>query len=124
MKLYDYLRLTECDYDTYDDAYDAVITVCINTEPEDDYDEFCIDLCNKIDICKISEDGNPICNWSEFIERNLHVFRKFANKYWTKGNYEDEEDFIYEWIKELHMFLAGYGNDYTFYKEELLDKCK
>ena len=47
MNLYDYLKLTECDYDTYDDVYDAVITVCINTEPEDDYDEFCIDLCKK-----------------------------------------------------------------------------
>lgn len=120
--LYDFLKLTECDYDTCDDVYDETVTVCINTEPEDDFDEFCVELCKKIEIKKI-DDSYLVCNWSDFIKNNMPVLREYANKYWYKNNYDDEDDFICEWIKEFHLLLAGYGTDYDIYKEEIIDKC-
>lgn len=125
MKLYDFLAMSNCDYDTYDDVYDVIVTVSINLEPEDDYDRFCIGLVKLIDIKEFNCDGDPICDWSGFIKRNINIFRSFANDNWIKNNYPDEDDFICEWIKELHYFLAGYGADdqYWFYKEEIVDKC-
>lgn len=126
MTLYELLKVSECDYDTWDNVYDAEVVACINTEPEDDYDEFCVALCNKIEVIEIKEEGWLICNWSDYIKRNINVFREFANKYWTKNNFDDDDDFICEWIDELGRFMAGYGADsqYWFYKMELVDKCE
>lgn len=126
MKLYDFLKIFGEDFDTYDDVYDTDVTVCINLEPEDDYDEFCVALTKKINVERLAPDGNPVCDWWNYIKRNLPIFRQFANDNWIKNNYPDEEDFICEWIEELHRFLAGYGadNQYWFYKQEFVDKCK
>ena len=41
MTLYEYLKMSEYDYDTYDTDYDAVVTVCYIDEEEDEYDKFC-----------------------------------------------------------------------------------
>ena len=38
MKLYDFIKMTEADYDTYDVVYDNGVTVCFFDE-EDDYEE-------------------------------------------------------------------------------------
>ena len=126
MILYDFIVKNDADYDTYDDVYDASVTVSINTEPEDDYDEFCIGLSKLVEVKEINHWGDLICGWSDLISNNMSVFRKFANEHWIKGNYADKDDFICEWIKELHMLLAGYGEDgmYWFYKKEIVDKCK
>ena len=126
MKLYDFLAMNECDYDTWDDVYDMDITVSINLEPQDDYDEFCVGLVKLVDVKDFTCCGDPICGWGDLIKNNMEVFRKFADENWYKNNCEDEDDFICEWIKELHYFLAGYGADdqYWFYKKEIVDKCK
>ena len=124
MTLYDFSYIHECDFDTYDDVYDVIVTVSINLEPGDDYDEFCNELIKLVEVKKILPSGDPICGWTDLIKRNMDVFRQFSDKHW--GNkYEDEDDFIYEWIEELHLFLAGYGEDgkYWYYKQEIVDKC-
>lgn len=125
MTLYDLLVASDKDFDTYDDVYDAVVTVAINLDAVDDYDEFCIALVKLITVKSIARDKNPICDWSDFIKRNMDVFRSFADNYWYKNNTDDEDDFICEWMKEFHLLLAGHGgcDDYGFYKQELVDKC-
>ena len=125
MTLYDLLKMSECDYDTWDNVYDAEVTVSINIEPKNEYDEFCVALCEKIEVVEIKEEW-LICNWSDYIKRNINVFRQFADENWFKNNFEDEDDFIYEWIQELGRFMAGYGVDieYGWYKEKLIDSCK
>lgn len=35
MKLYDYMKLTEADYDTYDTVYDNGVTVCFIDEEDE-----------------------------------------------------------------------------------------
>lgn len=126
MKLYDFIKADDCCYDTYDDVCYTTVTVDINLEPEDDYDEFCVELIKKIEVKGRDYDGNPVCGWYDYIKRNLPRFRQFADDYWIKNNHEDEDDFICEWIEELHRFLAGYGEDdqYWYYKQELVDKCE
>ena len=126
MTLYDFIKANDSCYDTYDDVYDTTVTVDIDLASEDDYDEFCVELIKKIDVKGMAYDGNPICGWSDYIKRNLPRFRQFANDNWIKNNHEDEDDFICEGIEELHRFLAGYGEDdqYWYYKQELVDKCK
>lgn len=126
MTLYDFIKADDCCYDTYDDVYDTTVTVDINLDPEDDYDEFCVELIKKIEVKGRAYDGNPVCGWYDYIKRNLPRFRQFADDYWIKNNHEDEDDFICEWVEELHRFLAGYGEDdqYWYYKQELVDKCE
>lgn len=126
MTLYDFIKADDCCFDTYDDVCDTTVTVDINLESEDEYDEFCVELIKKIEVKGRAYDGNPVCGWYDYIKRNLPIFRQFANDNWIKNNHEDEDDFICEWIEELHRFLAGYGEDdqYWYYKQELVDKCE
>ena len=126
MTLYEFLVNNGDDYDTYDEVFDPTITVCINLEPEDDYDEFAVGLCKLVEVKGIDKyDGNPICGWSDLINNNIDVFRKFADEHWYKNNYKDNDRFVCEWLSEFHLLLAGYGEDgkYGFYKQEIVDKC-
>ena len=125
MTIYELTKLTESDYDVWDEVFDDCVTCCYIDEPEDDYDEFCIALYKKVE-CTKSDSYSAYADWYGFIERNLSIFKEFADKYWIKGNQEDEEDFICEWIGELHKWLAGYlpEESYADYRKELLDRCE
>ena len=116
MKLYDFIKLTECDYDTYDTIYDAVVTVCYIEENEENdfYDKFCIELMKKVNVEKQSDDA-LIVEWTELIQKNMDKFKEFTNNHW-RYNYEDDEDeFIYQWIEEIHSYMAGYVSE-KFYE--------
>lgn len=117
--LYDYLKMTENDYDTYDTEYDAEVTVCyIDDEDEaDEYDKFCNGIIKKVNVVKVNGDI-LIVNWSELIERNMDKFRKFSAENWrTDCQYEDDDDeFVYQWINEIHMYMAGCVGE-SFYSE-------
>lgn len=109
VKLYDYLQMSECDFDTYDTKYDAVVTVCHIYEEEDEYDKFCNNIMKKVNVVKINGDC-LIVDWCELIERNIIKFRMFTAENWYENcQYEDDEDeFVYQWINEIHQYMAGY----------------
>lgn len=113
--LFDFLRMSENDYDTYDTKYDMTVTVCwIGGKETDDYDRFCNGIIKKVNVVKIDGDY-LVVNWSEFIERNIEEFKTFTNKHW-KNNYENDiDELIYQWIREIHYYIAGYVDD-DFYK--------
>jgi hypothetical protein len=115
MTLYEYLQMTECDYDTYDTKYDNGVTVChIYGDDEcDDYDKFCNGIAKKVDVVKINGDI-LIVNWSELIERNMDKFKKFTKKHWNRQYEDDIDEFVYQWINEIHMYIAGYVSE-SFY---------
>ena len=119
MKLFDFLKMSECDYDTYDTEYDATVTVCCiyEEDEQDDYDKFCNEIVKKVDVMGVDTDSLTV-NWSELINRNIDKFKKFTKKYWHKScQYEDDiDEFIYQWINEIHMYLAGYVSE-DFYKK-------
>ena len=110
MTLYEYLRMAENDFDTYDTQYDASVTVCHIYEEDDEYDKFCNNIMKKVDVVKINGDALTV-NWSELIEKNMDKFKKFAREYWAYDYEDDIDEFVYQWINEIHMYIAGYVSE-------------
>ena len=110
MKLYEFMKMSQNDYDTYDTTFDSVVTVCYIAENEvrDNYDKFCVELMKKAEIEEINGD-DIIIKWTELIQNNMEKFRAFTKENWYANcQYEDDEDeFIYQWINEIHQYMAG-----------------
>ena len=116
MKLYEFIKLSENDYDTYDTVYDAGVTVCFIEEDEaenDNYDKFCIELMKKVEVEKVNGDI-LIVKWTELIQNNMEKFKTFAKEHWRNDYEDDEDEFIYQWINEIHAYIAGYVSE-NFY---------
>ena len=128
MKLYDFLKISQNDFDTYDTVFDTGVTVCYIDEEdaEDSYDEFCIELMKKIEVEELNDDI-LIVKWTELIQNNMEKFKKFTAENWYEScQYEDDEDeFIYQWINEIHQYMAGNVSD-KFYDKlvELVQTLK
>lgn len=118
MKLYDIMKMSQDDFDTYDTVYDADVTVCYIEEAEanDNYDKFCIELLKKVEVERIIPESHLIVKWTELIQNNMEKFKEFARKNWIYDYEDDEDEFIYQWIKEIHYYLAGYVDE-DFYDE-------
>jgi hypothetical protein len=107
------MKMSENDYDTCDTTYDAVVTVCYIYEENDEYDKFCNGIIKKVNVININDDV-LIVNWSELIERNMDKFKKFTKKHWKYQYENDIDEFVYQWINEIHMYMAGYVSE-SFY---------
>lgn len=112
MTLFEYLKMTENDFDTYDTKYDTGVTVCHIYEDDecDEYDKFCNGIIKKVEVVKINGDTLTV-NWSELIERNMDKFKMFAREYWAFDYENDIDEFVYQWINEIHAYTAGYVSE-------------
>lgn len=113
MKLYDWLSIDKGSYDCYDTDIDESVTIDWIDKPKSDYDFFVVGLLKKVDIEQKTDDCTLVCDWSKLIRENFTKFKRFTKEYWAR-DYKDEYDFIYQWIRELHSYVAGYVND-SFY---------
>lgn len=115
INLYDLLVISDSDYDTYDTDYDACITCCsIDDDPDDFYDKFYHEMCKKVDVVEANGCDLTV-NWCDVIENNLDKFKAFTNEHW-KYTYEDDDDeFVYQWIREINYYFAGYVSE-DFYE--------
>ena len=113
--LFDYMAMAENDFDTYDTEYEAEVTVCHIYEENDEYDKFCNGIIKKVNVVKINDDS-LIVNWNELIKRNIDKFKEFTAEHWYENcQYEDDiDEFIYQWINEIHQYMAG-NVDIDFY---------
>ena len=111
MTLYEYMNQFQGDVDTFDDEYDAIVTVChiADEDIEDEYDKFCVGIIKKVKV--VSCKGNVIVNWSAFINANWDKFKDFTEKYWNHKYEDDDDEFVYQWINEIHLYMAGYVSD-------------
>lgn len=118
MKLYDWLSIDKGSYDCYDTDIDGSVTIDWIDKPESDYDFFVVGLLKKVDIEQKTDDCTLVCDWSKLIRENLTKFKSFTKRHWER-DYKDEYDFIYQWIRELHYYVAGYVSEsfYTTLKE-------
>ena len=118
MKLYELLKMSESDYDVYDTEYDASVTVCFIEEDNkmDDYDKFCVGITKKVEVVKIVQDSHLVADWSTLIRDNMEKFKEFTEKNWKYKYRDDEDEFMYQWINEIHLYMAGYVPD-SFYSE-------
>lgn len=128
MKLYEIMKLSMEDYDTYDTVYDASVTVCYIDEEdvEDSYDKFCINIMKKVEVIPtIVPTQDLTCDWTKLIRDNMEKFRAFTEKHWRYKYRDDEDEFIYQWINEIHYYLAGYVDE-EFYDAlvELVDSLE
>lgn len=115
MTLFAYMDMHQEDIDTYDTEYDAVVTVCFMEEEnaQDNYDRFCLDIIKKVEVDSAAH-GDVIVDWSGLIERNMEKFRAFTAEYWRYQYKDDDEEFIYQWIREINYYLAGYVGENTY----------
>jgi hypothetical protein len=116
------MKIEQCTMDTYDNVYDIGVTVepieddDYKTYPDDEnYYKFCLEILKKVDVVEKSG-GSLIVNWNELVNNNMEKFRAFTEKHWREDcQYEDDNDeFVYQWINEIHLYLAGYTNEETY----------
>lgn len=129
MNLFEFLIMGDVDYDTFDNVYDTCVTVCVpyeyeNTEEMDYYDKFTVFIYKSVKILerhKSKYSETLVVNWSEFIEKNLDTFRAIAEDMWREETIpKDNDDLVYDWINELHAWLAGYVSDSRY--QEFMEK--
>lgn len=121
MKLYEFMKLTEADYDTYDTVYDACVTVCYideEDEAKDSYYKFCSSIMKKVEMIKQNGDI-LIVDWTKLIRDNMEHFKLFTENNWNYHYEDDEDEFMYQWIKEIHYYMAGYVAEEVY--EELVE---
>lgn len=120
MTLYEFIKVANNDYDTYDTDYDAVVTVCSfdseDEKSEEYYEKFRIGIMKYVEVATGLSTCEITCKWSEMIEHNISIFKEFAKKYWRNQFEDDEDEFIYQWINEIHNWIAGALSE-TMYKE-------
>lgn len=120
MKLYDFMKVSMNDWDTYDDVYDACVTICyIDEEDSDDefdnFYKFNIEIMKKVEVIRQTDEYSLLVNWTKLIRDNMEKFRDFTEKHWSRKYRDDEDEFIYQWINEIHYYIAGYVSE-DFYK--------
>lgn len=115
MKLYDWLSIDKGSYDCYDTDFNICVTIdwidqrlTIDGKKlnDSDYDNFVVELMKKVDVIDKLSSCELCCSWSKLINNNKEKFKDFASKHW-KQQYSDPEEFNYQWIKELHYYVAG-----------------
>lgn len=120
MNLYDFLKFEDSDFDTYDDTFDLEITVCVpyeGTSSGDWYDKFYNFILKHVNVIKKTGECSCIVDWSKFITDNLALFREIANDMWNEGTVPtDDDDLVYEWIKELDGWLTGYVSEAHYHE--------
>lgn len=131
MTLYEFIKMEQADFDTFDTVFDICVTVCepyvCVEEEEEYYDKFYDFILKNVDVVEKTGECTCICKWYDFIKNNIEVFRKAANDMWYEGLVPDnEEDLIYEWIKDMEGWLAGYVSEdsYKNFMEKYADKIK
>ena len=121
MTLYNFIRIADSDYDCYDTVFDAVVTVCAFDEAdeknEDYYYQFIIGIMKYAQVIRgiRGSDCELIVDWTGMINRNIKVFKEFTDKWWD-NEYEDEDDFLYDWVNEIGKWVAGYATE-NIYQE-------
>lgn len=119
MTLYEFIKMENNDFDTYDTVFDAEVTVCVPYDKEKDwYDKFYNFIIKHVQFVEKLNDGECTADWYNFIKENIKVFRQAANDMWRLDyiNIDDDDDLIYEWIKEIEGWLAGYVSETEYRK--------
>lgn len=132
MTILELLNKTHADFDVYDTEFDESVCCCDMDEEDvkenegDNYYLFCYNLLSRMPLYEEHDYGidygTASAEWCKLIETNFDLFKEFTKRHWG-CDYEDKDDFIYNWISEIHYYLAGY-TDEGVYSDlvELVDK--
>lgn len=130
MKIKEYLDIRQNDVDTFDKTFEVIVTCCHITDEEFEeeindaensfrnYFRFIKYIYENVDVVNTK---NIICDWAGFVKEHYNALYKFMEEHWMHC-YENKDDFIYQWIKEIHYYLAGYTTEENYnYILELLE---
>ena len=106
----DYIETSDVDYDVLV-ATDLVKDEDMN-ENTDNYYKFLNYIAHNVEV---TDTRNDICNWSKFVLNHKVALTRFAEENWYEVP-EEEDDFVYEWINELHNYQSGNISE-KMYKE-------
>ena len=120
MTLYDFILQEQGDFDTYDTVFDVCVTVCEpyeydEGEEKEYYDIFNDLIMKNVEVDYKKSDYECICKWNDFIEKNIETFRKAADELWYHTP-KNDDDLIYEWIREINSWMAGYVSESVYKK--------
>lgn len=120
MTLYDFILQEQGDFDTYDTVFDVCVTVCEPYEYDEGEEKQYYDIFNdlimkNVEVDYKKSDYECICKWNDFIEKNIETFRKAADDLWYHTP-KNDDDLIYEWIREINSWMAGYVSESVYKK--------
>ena len=120
MTLYDFILQEQGDFDTYDTVFDVCVTVCEPYEYDEGEEKQYYDIFNdlimkNVEVDYKKSDYECICKWNDFIEKNIETFRKAADELWYHTP-KNDDDLIYEWIREINSWMAGYVSESVYKK--------
>lgn len=127
MKIKDFILIKQDDYDVYDKDFDMSVTCCdiypLDEEQEQEYYYKVMDkVYGQVELIDWGDKGcEAVADWSGWIVNNWGRLTAFMQKHW-ENQYEDPDDFTEQWIREIHLFFAGYANEEIyekFYREVL-----
>ena len=55
-----------------------------------------------------------MATYGEKYENNMEALKEFTKEYWVNTYENDEDEFIYQWINELHLYCAGYTSENVY----------
>ena len=123
MKIWDMLLNYANDFDVYDTDFD--VSVCCvapdiysesDMEFADDFysDKFAVMIYKAVDVIPESiHDFSATGKWSDFVRRNKEKLREWAERNWFYVP-KSEDEFTYQWINEIHLYLAGYADESSY----------
>ena len=120
MTLYEFITQEQGDFDTYDTVFDVCVTVCEPYEYDEGEEKQYYDIFNdlimkNVEVDYKKSDYECICKWNDFIKKNIETFRKAADELWYHTP-KNDDDLIYEWIKEINSWMAGYVSESVYKK--------
>lgn len=98
----------------YDNVFDIFVGLDyvsekdLNREADKYYYRFLNYLNNNVQVLSVA---NSTCAWTDFIKKHIKAFKKFTKEHWVRTYKDDLDEFIYQWIKELHLYGAGYVSE-------------
>lgn len=108
------------DFDSCDLEFDIIVTCVEPLYSENNYEEkFTKYIYDNVNVLyEAQENYNTVCDWSGFVNDNFKTLKNFSEKHWAnpsiyyddKGNVDNDE-FLYHWVNEINLYLAGYANE-------------
>lgn len=120
MKVYDYMATNECDVDVWDEVFDDCVTICLPDldcqEEWGAYEKYIVELIKKVEVTSTSAgEYGIVADWTGFFMRNLEILKEYADKNWYRNKYDgDDDEFAYQWLRETHLWCAGYVDEDTY----------
>ena len=109
----------EADFDVWDNTFSETVCCCypnfdISYADKDPCERFEDYIYNNVKIVRSKPDKDfVVADWAGFVEEHFDDLKAFTKEWW-KHDYSDKDDFVDEWIGEIHKWLAGYTYDRAY----------